>query len=64
MVFEDNQGAILVGRNGGSVRAKHVDVQLHFIKNEIEKKIVALEYCQSRDMLTDGLTKPLPASVF
>ena len=25
---------------------------------------MALEYCQSKDMLTDGLTKPLPASIF
>lgn len=46
------------------MRAKHIDAQLHFVKDEIEKEVVALEYCQSREMLADGLTKPLPASVF
>lgn len=46
------------------MRAKHINVQLYFVKDEIEKEIVALEYCQSREMLADGLTKPLPVSVF
>ena len=64
VIFEDNQGAMDLARHEGSVRVKHIDVQLHFIKDEIEKEIVALEYCQLKDMLADGLTKLLPVSVF
>lgn len=64
LINEDNRGAIVLARNGGSVRAKHIDIQLHFIKDEIEKGVVEVKYCPSDDMLADGLTKPLPGPAF
>ncbi len=42
----------------------HIDVQLHFIKDELQKGVVELKYCPTRDMLADGLTKPLPRPTF
>jgi len=40
-------------------RTKHVDVQYHYIRQEVGCERVALEFMPTHLMIADGLTKPL-----
>ena len=56
----DNQGAISLAKNPlHHAKTKHVDVQLHFIRDHIEKGTINVEYCPTDDMLADLMTKGL-----
>ena len=56
----DNQGAIaLSGDPRFHSRTKHIDVQWHFVREQVEKKAVSFDYCPTNNMAADGLTKPL-----
>ncbi|MBW0542513.1 hypothetical protein O181_082228 [Austropuccinia psidii MF-1] len=60
LIHEDNQGCIDTANsdcNTNSQRMKHVDIQLHFIREIIERKIVLLTYTPTEEMLADFLTK-------
>jgi hypothetical protein len=60
-LFCDNQGAISLAKNPTHhAKTKHVDVQLHFIRDHIEKGTINVEYCPTEDMLADIMTKGLP----
>ncbi|MBW0515470.1 hypothetical protein O181_055185, partial [Austropuccinia psidii MF-1] len=59
-VWEDNQGCISTANgdcNFNSQRMKHVDIQLHFVKEVIRSSIIKLCYAPSSGMLADFLTK-------
>jgi hypothetical protein len=59
-LFCDNQGAISLAKNPTHhAKTKHVDVQLHFIRDHIEKGTINVEYCPTEDMLADIMTKGL-----
>jgi hypothetical protein len=59
-LFCDNQGAISLAKNPTHhAKTKHVDVQLHFIRDHIEKGTINVEYCPTEDMLADVMTKGL-----
>ena len=59
-LFCDNQGAISLTKNPTHhTKTKHVDMQLHFIRDHIEKGTIKVEYCPTEDMLADILTKGL-----
>lgn len=56
----DNQGAISLAKNPlHHAKTKHVDVQLHLIRDHIEKGTINVEYCPTDDMLADLMTKGL-----
>jgi Reverse transcriptase (RNA-dependent DNA polymerase) len=60
VLFCDNQGAISLAKNPmHHAKTKHVDVQLHFIRDHIEKGTFNVEYCPTDDMLADLMTKGL-----
>src|SRR5277367_2855877 len=59
-IYCDNQGAIALTHNPEHhARTKHIDIQYHFVRNCIEDGTAQLEYCQTEDMVADGLTKAL-----
>ena len=58
VIKEDNQGAVTWGQEG--VRhAKHVSIRKNFVKENVQKGSIQLEYCATNDMTADVLTKPL-----
>jgi hypothetical protein len=58
VLFCDNQGAISLAKNPTHhAKTKHVDVQLHFIRDHLEKGTINVEYCPTGDMLADLMTK-------
>merc|ERR1712212_1155612 len=56
----DNKGAIALAKNPvHHQRSKHIDIRYHFIRSEVEKKIVNLVYVPSNDNIADIFTKPV-----
>ncbi|MBW0535573.1 hypothetical protein O181_075288 [Austropuccinia psidii MF-1] len=65
-VHEDNQGCINTANGDSNVngkRMKHVDIQLHFVKEAVKSGRIRLQYTPSKDMLADFLTKSVPKPV-
>ncbi|CAL9007393.1 unnamed protein product [Prunus brigantina] len=61
----DNKSAIDIAHNPVQHdRTKHVEVDRHFIKEKIEKKIIRLPFVKSEDQLADILTKAVCSRVF
>ena len=57
----DNQGAIALARNPEyHARTKHIDIQLHFIRNLVTTDQIYLQFCPSTDLIADIMTKALP----
>ena len=65
MISEDNQGAIaLAGNPGNHPRTKHISIKYHFIREAVEKTKIMLQYCPTKEMLADILTKALTKERF
>lgn len=64
-ILVDNQGAIALARNPEfHTRTKHIDIQYHYIRQEIGKGRIRLQFVETGEMLADCLTKPLSATKF
>ena len=65
VIREDNQGAIAMAKNPvGHKRTKHIDIKHHFVREAVDAGTITLEYCETKQMLADILTKPLPKPQF
>lgn len=67
VIFQDNQGAILLSKNGGSSsssRTLHVDVRYYFSTDRVNKGEVIVKYCPTASLCSDVLTKPLQGNQF
>ena len=67
IIFQDNQSTMLLERNGkasSSKLTKHINVQYFFITDWILKGEVRVEWCPTKEMIADFLTKPLQGSLF
>ncbi|CAL8167649.1 unnamed protein product [Prunus armeniaca] len=61
----DNKSAIDIAHNPvQDYRTKHVEMDRHFIKEKIEKKIIRLPFVKSKDQQADILTKAVCGRVF
>ncbi len=64
-LFCDNKNAINISHNPVQHdRSKHVDVDRHFIKHNLESKVICLPFVKSEDQLADILTKAVCGEVF
>ena len=60
LIFEDNQGTIALAKNPvNHQRSKHIDIRYHFIRSELNRGRVVLEYCPTNEMVADCMTKPM-----
>ena len=61
VVYEDNQGTIeLITKNPRfHNRTKHIDVSYHFVREQVDNKVISVKYCRTEDMLADVMTKGL-----
>ena len=67
VVYQDNQSAILLEKNGrasSSKRTRHINIRYFFVTDRVAAKEVAVEYCPTGEMLADFYTKPLQGSLF
>jgi KUP system potassium uptake protein len=66
-VFQDNQSAILLEKNGwcsSSCCTHHINIHYFFVTDRIQSKELSIEYCPMEEMLADMFTKPLQGSTF
>ena len=67
VIFQDNKSSILLERNGklsSSKRTKHINVRYFFITDRITKGEVPVEWCPTKQMVADFMTKPLQGTIF
>ena len=65
LLHADNQGAIALCSNPQfHRRTKHIDVAWHYVREQVLEGRINVEYVSTKDMVADGLTKPLPAQLF
>ena len=61
----DNLGATFLSANSVfHAHTKHVEVDYHFIHDNVAKKEIQVQFISSKDQLVDILTKPLPLVSF
>ena len=61
----DNQGSLSLANNPENhQRTKHIDIQYHYVRELVESGAITIEYCPTKLMLADILTKPLSKAVF
>lgn len=64
-LYADNTQATAQAQKSAVERkAKHWDVSLHKQRELIDQKQIQLTYVETKRMLADGLTKPLPGPAF
>ncbi|GKF83453.1 hypothetical protein Tco_0245109 [Tanacetum coccineum] len=64
-LYCDNKSVIaLCCNNVQHLRAKHINVRYHFIKEQMENGIVELYFVRTEYQLADIFTKPLPKERF
>jgi hypothetical protein len=66
-IFQDNQSAMLLEKNGrksSSKRTRHIKIIYCFGTDRIKRGEVKVEYCPTDDMLGDPFTKPLQGKKF
>jgi hypothetical protein len=67
IVFQDNQSAILMEKNGkvsSSKRTKHINIRYYFVTDRINKKELTMEWCPTGNMIGDYMTKPTQGALF
>jgi hypothetical protein len=65
IMLEDNTAAIEIAANPKHhARVKHIGIRLSMLREAVDAKEVKLEWCPTKDMLADLLTKPLPPAAF
>ena len=56
----DNIGATYLSANPVlHARTKHIEVDYHFVRDRVSKKLLDIEYVPTGDQVADGFTKPL-----
>ncbi len=64
-LFCDNNSAILLPNNPEfHARTKHIDTQVHWIREIIKTGQVILEWIPGTEQIADGLTKPLDGILY
>jgi len=53
-IYVDNVSSInLVENPIFHQRSKHIDIRYHFLRDQVEKNMIKLEYCISEDQIAD-----------
>jgi len=64
-IYVDNVSAINLAKNPiFHQRSKHIDIRYHFLRDQVEKNMIKLEYCRSKDQIADIFTKSLKIDAF
>jgi hypothetical protein len=65
VVFEDNSSCIDIVNNPIiNDKSKHMDIHYHYVKENIERKVIDVQKIKSEDNIADLFTKPLAWRLF
>ncbi len=65
VLHADNQSAILLLQNPEfHARTRYIDTAYHYQREKVENGVVKIVYISTKDMVADGLTKPLTGVKF
>ena len=67
ILFQDNKSTILLENNGKLSLTKHtcaIDIWNFSLTNQIQKGNLSVEYCPTKQMIADYMTKPLQGELF
>jgi histone deacetylase 1/2 len=61
----DNMGATYLSANPVfHARTKHIEIDFHFVRERVAKKLLEIRFIPSQDQVADGFTKALPTRQF
>ncbi len=67
IVYQDNQSAILLERNGkksSSQRTRHLNIKYFFVTDQVEQGNILIKFCPTDGMVADFMSKPLQGEKF
>jgi hypothetical protein len=67
IVYQDNQSAMLLEKNGRASSSKwthHINIRYFFVTDRVASKEVDIQYCPTGEMIADFFTKPLQGTPF
>jgi hypothetical protein len=65
MIYENNQSVIALIKNSQfHAQIKHIDIQIHFIKEKVTEEFIDLFYVLIDQMIVDDLIKSLIKNKF
>ena len=61
----DNTSAINISKNPVMhSKTKHIPIKFHFLREQVTKMNIKLEYIETKEKIADIFTKPLPRETF
>jgi hypothetical protein len=67
LLLQDNKSSILLERNGrasSGKRTRHINIRYFFITDRVNMKEISIDWCPTKKMVADFMTKPLQGSLF
>jgi hypothetical protein len=67
LMLQDNKSLILLERNGKASSGKctrHINICYFFISDQVNMKELTIEWCPTKQMVADFMTKPIQGSHF
>jgi hypothetical protein len=65
VLHQDNKSAMLLetnGRKSSTKRTRHMNIKYFYVKDNVDKKEIVIEYCPINEMIADFFTKALKGS--
>jgi hypothetical protein len=67
LLLQDNTSSILLEWNGkasSGKRTRHIDIRYFFITDRVNMKEISIDWCPTKKMVADFMTKPLQGNQF
>ncbi len=67
ILYQDNQSAMLLEKNGRSSagkRSRHLNIRYFFVKDQRDNGLIDIRFCPTDNMTADYMTKPLHGAKF
>ena len=67
MIYQDNESAILLEKNGklsSGKQTRHIEIRFFLLTDNVDKGKINIEYCPTEKMIADFFTKPLQGHLF
>jgi hypothetical protein len=65
VLFSDNRSAIAMANTDSlHSRSKHIDIKHHFIREQVDRKFIAIQWISTHEQIADILTKTLAPRLF